>query len=96
MSTFLTQMDFESTGLEVDLDYDSDDDDEKVGVCKLECTCGNEYTVRMRMMDQAKCYECRTMNNPLRWAPPRDIQGLSDAQHSCSRCTAAGTCPNLA
>lgn len=96
VSTFLTQMDFEMSGMEVDLDYDSDDDDEKVGVCKLECDCGNEYTVVMRMLDRAKCYRCDRVNNPLRWDPPRDIQGNSDAEHSCSRCNGQRECPNLA
>lgn len=96
MSTFLSQVDFGRNGEEVDLDYDSDDDDEKVGVCKFECDCGNEYTVKVRMMDRAKCRRCGRINSPLRWAPMRDIQGDSDAMHSCSRCNGARNCPNTA
>lgn len=97
MSTFLSQIDFddEMNGEEVVLDYGSDDDEEKVGVCKLECDCGHEYTVTLRMMDQAICHRCGKKNNPLHWEPPRDIQKHSDAIHSCSRCNGHGECPNL-
>lgn len=97
MSTFLSQIDYENerSGMEVDLDYDSDDDEEKVGVCKLECDCRNEYTVVLRMMDKADCHRCGRTNNPLHWEPPRDIHKISDAKHSCSRCSGQGECPNL-
>ena len=98
MSTFLTQIDFEKEGVEVDLDYDSDDDDEKVGACKFECineSCKNEYTVICRMMDSAECYKCHTYNRPLTWAPPREIESETGNPHSCSRCRGVGKCPNL-
>lgn len=96
VSTFLSQVDFDDgNGTEVDLDYDSDDDDEKVGVCKLECDCGNEYTVVMKMVNQAKCHHCGRINNPLRWEPPRGILKTSSAKHSCSLCNGHGHCPNL-
>ena len=97
ISTFLSQVDFERICEEVELDYGSDEEDnERVGACKFECVCGKEYTAIVRMMDQAKCYHCHRLNNPLRWAPPRDIERLSDAKHSCSRCNGRGNCPNLA
>lgn len=97
ISTFLSQIDFEDTAEEVPLAYDSDDDDEKVGACKFECDCGNEYTVICRMVDTAPCYKCRrdNNNNPLHWEPPRDIQKKSDKPHRCSRCDGSGHCPNL-
>ncbi len=97
ISTFLTQVDFERDCVEVVLDYDSDDDEEKVGACRFEClNCKNEYTVICRMVDTAPCYVCRTVNRPLSWAPPREIQSETDYTHSCSRCHAGSRhCPNL-
>lgn len=96
MSTFLSQMDFDTNGEEVVLDYGSDDDEEKVGACKFECfSCSNEYTVICRMMDQAKCYNCDVENRPLSWAPPRNIQSETNSTHSCSRCNGKDRCPNL-
>lgn len=68
ISTFLTQMDFEIGGEEVDLDYDNDDHEEKFGNCKFECgNCENEYTVYCRMVDTAECYICHEYNRPLSW-----------------------------
>ena len=97
VTTFLNQIDFEDerNATEVDLDYDSDDDDETVGVCKLECDCGNEFTVVMQMRNQAKCHQCGKINNPLRWEPLQGIQKTSHARHSCSLCNGQGHCPNL-
>ena len=86
VSTFLSQIDFEMVAEEVLLAYDSDDDDERVGACKFECDCENEYTVTCRMMDSALCYKCDRENNPLHWEPPRDIEKKSNNPHRCSRC----------
>ena len=106
VSTFLTQVDFESIAEEVDLEYNSwtsddsddsssndDDGDEKVGARKFECICGNEYTVICRKIDTAPCYECERVNSPLYLKPLRNIQ--KKAAHNCSRCNGAGNCPNL-
>ena len=68
ISTFLTQLDFEVVGEEVDLDYDSDDHEDKVGPCRFECSsCEKEYVVVCRMADTARCYSCRQVNRPLSW-----------------------------
>ncbi len=92
-STFLTQQDEEE---EVDLSYDIDDHEEKIDVCNFECDCGNKYTSKNRMKDQAKCYKCGEWNNPSSWAPPGDYERKSNAPHSCSRCGGEGHCLNLA
>lgn len=69
ISTFLTQVDFEEGGEEVDLDYDSGDD-QKIGVCKFECSnCSNEYVVHCSMVDTATCRICHQINRPLSWLP---------------------------
>ena len=66
-----------------------DDGDEKVGACKFECICGNEYTVicRNSKVDTVHCYECGRINNPL--------YIHKKAAHNCSRCNGLGNCPNL-
>ena len=66
ISTFLTQMDFDVGGEEVDLDYDTDDDEGRVGPCKFECSvCEKEYIVFCRMSDTAECFYCTELNRPL-------------------------------
>lgn len=97
VSTFLSQIDFdtESNMHEVMLDYDSEDD-ETPGPCKFECAeCGNEYTVLVRMVDAAECYRCGTKNHPLQ-RTLGDIQKTSNAKHSCELCNGNPNCPNLA
>ena len=94
MSTFITQMD-EADFDEVNLDYDSDDPDEGVGACRFECDCGNRYTVLCEMIDTARCYECGRDNEPMGWAPPRNIDAETSNPHSCSKCQGRPRCPNL-
>ena len=94
MSTFITQMD-EGDYDEVALDYDSDDPDEGVGACRFECDCGNRYTVLCEMIDTARCYECGRDNEPMGWAPPRNIDAETSNAHSCSKCQGQPGCPNL-
>ena len=96
VSTFLSQCDFANIGTEVVLDYDDEIDEFAVGACKFECQhCNNEYTSLVRMVDTAKCFTCNFDNNPLHWAPPREIEHRTNNQHSCSRCPSVGECPNL-
>ena len=92
MSTFITQMD-DGEFDEVVLDYDSDE--EGVGACRFECDCGNKYTVLCEMTDTARCYECSRDNEPMGWAPPRNIDTESSNPHSCSKCRGQPGCPNL-
>ena len=92
MSTFITQMD-ESEFDEVALDYDSDE--EGVGACRFECDCGNRYTVLCEMTDTARCYKCDCDNEPMGWAPPRNIDSETSNPHSCSKCHGHPGCPNL-
>ena len=93
VSTFITQMD-EGDLEDVLLDYDSDDDG--VGACRFECDCGNRYTVLCEMTDKARCYECDRNNEPMGWAPPRNLDYKeSPNPHSCSKCDGQPGCPNL-
>ena len=93
VSTFLTQIDDGSDSDEVVLDYDSDE--EGVGACRFECDCGNRYTVLCEMTDTAECYKCGRDNEPMGWAPPRNIDKETSNPHSCSKCKGIGQCPNL-
>ena len=77
---------------------------EEVGVCKFECKCGNSYTVRCRMCDMAKCYQCKRPDvKPVKIYFRRRIRKKPGTlnEHSCSRCRELGTvlgirnCPNL-
>jgi len=96
ISTFLSQCEFEKNGEEVDLDYDEEVDEAAVGACSFECkVCNNEYTVLCRMMDQAECFQCHSVNNPLHWAAPRELEHKTNNPHSCSRCMPNGECPNI-
>jgi hypothetical protein len=102
VSTFLTQLDFNVTGVDVVLDYDVDTDEGKVGVCKFECAeCENEYTVICRLQDTAECFNCHTSNKPLNctppasWAPTKGMPNPGDSKHNCSRCSGKGHCLNL-
>ena len=92
VSTFITQMD-ERDFEEVALDYDSDEDG--VGACRFECDCGNKYTVLCEMTDKAKCYGCGCNNEPMGWAPPRNLDKETSNPHSCSKCKGQPGCPNL-
>ena len=92
MSTFITQMDNGDFD-EVPLDYDSDEDG--VGACRFECDCGKKYTVLCEMTDTAECFSCHHDNEPMGWAPPREIDRESSLKHSCSKCRGRGNCPNL-
>lgn len=95
VTTFISQCDFEITGKQVDLDYDDEVDEFAVGACSFQCQCGNEFTVLCRLADTAPCFNCHTSNNPLHWAAPREIEHKTENQHSCSRCTLDGECPNV-
>lgn len=92
VSTFLTQLDGDAFD-EVLLDYDSDEDG--VGACRFECDCGNKYTVICEMTDTASCYGCGCENEPVGWAPPREIDKETTNPHSCSKCNGQPDCPNL-
>lgn len=92
VSTFITQMD-DGDIEEVVLDYDSDEDG--VGACRFECDCGNRYTVLCEMSDKAKCYGCKRNNEPMGWAPPRNLDKETSNPHSCSKCEGQPGCPNL-
>ena len=93
VSTFITQMDENDFDEEVPLDYDSDEDG--VGACRFECDCGNRYTVLCEMTDKARCYECDRNNEPMGWAPPRNLDKETSNPHSCSKCEGQPGCPNL-
>ena len=92
--TFITQMD-EGEFDEVPLDYDGNNPDEGVAACRFECDCSNRYTVLCEMTDTAGSYECGCDNEPMGWAPPRNIEAETSNPHSCSRCRGQSGCPNL-
>ncbi len=96
VSTFLSQVDFENEGEGVDLDYVYEDDEEVASPCRFECfECDNEYTVKCRMIDTAKCFKCQEVNRPMGRAAPGEIEARSNAKHQCSRCNGSGNCPNM-
>ena len=77
-----------------------------VFVCKFlcnckECGCKNEYRVRCRMCDTAKCYSCRGRGHdeyhvkPYGFLARQHIRKTTDNEHSCSRCNGSGDCPNF-
>ncbi len=73
---------------------------ELVGSGFFHCQCDNEYTVRCRGIDTAKCYKCQRYNHPTRvtrliyWN--RKKKKKTNNKHSCSRCSQGGNgCPNL-
>ena len=95
VSTFLSQVDFENEGEGVDLDYDYEDDEEVASPCRFECfECDNKYTVKCRMIDTAKCFECQEVNKPMGRALGV-IEARSNAMHQCSRCDGSGHCLNM-
>jgi hypothetical protein len=65
-------------------------------VFEFNCNCGEQYTVKCRREDTAKCYGCERRNSPIRFLGRHFIDKKTDREHGCSRCKDGQTknCPN--